>query len=207
MALQASLTGHLVLTTLHTNDAVSAVTRLVDMGSEPFLVASSLTMVVAQRLVRKPCQSCAAPYFPEARTLELLGLGAGDLAAAQPRMGVGCVDCGHTGYRGRTAVFEVLPITAAVRRVLLSTPTEQGLRAAARAAGMLPLRAAGLVKAGRGETTYEEVLRVTHVDAGDGRACRLCERAVAEDMVICPWCATSIDRGHCASCARPLEPE
>ena len=105
--------------------------------------------------------------------------------------GVGCVDCGETGYRGRTAVFEVLPITAAVRRVLLSTPTEQGLRAAARAAGMLPLRAAGLAKASRGETTYEEVLRVTHVDAGDGRACRLCERSVAEDMVVCPWCATA----------------
>ena len=207
LALQASLTGHLVLTTLHTNDAVSAVTRLVDMGSEPFLVASSLTMVVAQRLVRKPCQSCIAQYFPEARTLELLGLGHGDLNDATPMMGTGCIDCGETGYRGRTAVFEVLPITAAVRRVLLSTPTEQGLRAAARSAGMLPLRAAGLAKAGRGETTYEEVLRVTHVDAGDGRSCRLCERGVAEDMVVCPYCATAIDRGHCSSCSRPLEPE
>ena len=207
LALQASLTGHLVLTTLHTNDAVSAVTRLVDMGSEPFLVASSLTMVVAQRLVRKPCSSCVRPYVPEARTLELLGLGSGDIADATPMSGRGCPDCGDSGYRGRTAVFEVLPITAAVRRVLLSTPTEQGLRAAARAANMLPLRAAGLAKAARGETTYDEVLRVTRVDAGDGRACRRCERAVAEDMVVCPWCATAIDRGHCAGCSRPLEPE
>ncbi len=207
LALQASLTGHLVLTTLHTNDAVSAVTRLVDMGSEPFLVASSLTMVVAQRLVRKPCSSCVRPYVPEARTLELLGLGSGDIADATPMSGRGCPDCGDSGYRGRTAVFEVLPITAAVRRVLLSTPTEQGLRAAARAANMLPLRAAGLAKAARGETTYDEVLRVTRVDAGDGRACRRCERAVAEDMVVCPWCATAIDRGHCAACSRPLEPE
>ena len=207
LALQASLTGHLVLTTLHTNDAVSAITRLVDMGSEPFLVASSLTMVVAQRLVRKPCPRCTAPYTPSARTLELLGLAVGDLTGATPMAGTGCPDCGDTGYRGRTAVFEVLPITAAVRRVLLSTPTEQGLRAAARAAGMLPLRAAGLAKAGRGETTYEEVLRVTHVDAGDGRSCRLCQRSVAEDMVVCPWCATAIDRGHCSSCSRPLDPE
>jgi type IV pilus assembly protein PilB len=207
LALQASLTGHLVLTTLHTNDAVSAITRLVDMGSEPFLVASSLTMVVAQRLVRKPCRSCAAPYLPSPRTLELLGLGMGDLAGATPMQGKGCPDCGESGYRGRTGLFEVLPITAAVRRVLLSTPTEQGLRAAARSADMLPLRASGLAKAARGETTYEEVLRVTHVDAGDGRACRRCERAVAEDMVVCPWCATAIDRGHCAGCTRPLEPE
>ncbi|MDX6206806.1 MAG: type pilus assembly protein PilB, partial [Frankiales bacterium] len=198
---------HLVLTTLHTNDAVSAITRLVDMGSEPFLVASSLTMVVAQRLVRKPCRSCIVPYQPAPRTLELLSLGAGDLAGTTPMHGSGCGDCGDTGYRGRTALFEVLPITAAVRRVLLSTPTEQGLRAAARAAGMLPLRAAGLAKAGRGETTYEEVLRVTHVDAGDGRSCRRCERSVAEDMVVCPWCATAIDRGHCGSCSRPLDPE
>jgi type IV pilus assembly protein PilB len=207
LALQASLTGHLVLTTLHTNDAVSAITRLVDMGSEPFLVASSLSMVVAQRLVRKPCRSCVAGYLPTPRTLELLGLGTGDLTGATPMRGTGCGDCGETGYRGRTALFEVLPVSAAVRRVLLSTPTEQGLRAAARAAGMLPLRAAGLAKAGRGETTYEEVLRVTHVDAGDGRSCRRCERAVAEDMVVCPWCTTAIDRGHCGSCSRPLDPE
>jgi type IV pilus assembly protein PilB len=207
LALQASLTGHLVLTTLHTNDAVSAITRLVDMGSEPFLVASSLSMVVAQRLVRKPCPSCVVGYLPTPRTLELLGLGAGDLTGTTPMRGNGCGDCGETGYSGRTALFEVLPITAAVRRVLLSTPTEQGLRAAARAAGMLPLRAAGLAKAGRGETTYEEVLRVTHVDAGDGHSCRRCERAVTEDMVVCPWCATAIDRGHCGSCSRPLDPE
>jgi type IV pilus assembly protein PilB len=162
---------------------------------------------VAQRLVRKPCRSCAAGYLPTPRTLELLGLGVGDLAGTTPMRGAGCSDCGDTGYRGRTALFEVLPITAAVRRVLLSTPTEQGLRAAARAAGMLPLRAAGLAKAGRGETTYEEVLRVTHVDAGDGRSCRRCERAVAEDMVVCPWCAIAIDRGHCGTCSRPLDPE
>jgi type IV pilus assembly protein PilB len=206
LALQASLTGHLVLTTLLTN-AVGAVTRLVDMGCEPFLVASSLTMVVAQRLVRRPCRSCAAPYQPSPRTLELLGLGPGDLAAATPRAGTGCPDCGGTGYRGRTGVFEILPITAAVRRVLLSTPTEQGLRAAARSAAMLPLRASGLLLAARGGTTYEEVLRVTHVDASDGRACRVCERSVTEDMVVCPWCATAVDRGHCTSCSRPLDPE
>ena len=113
LALKASLTGHLVLTTLHTNDAVAAVTRLVDMGVEPFLVASSLSLVVAQRLVRRPCDACAAPYVPTARTLSLLGLTEADLEGAAPRRGKGCAECGGTGYRGRTGIFEVLPVTAA----------------------------------------------------------------------------------------------
>ena len=175
LALQASLTGHLVLTTLHTNDAVSAVTRLVDMGSEPFLVASSLTMVVAQRLVRKPCQSCAAPYFPRPRTLELLGLGSRRPRRRHARcMGVGCADCGETGYRGRTArVRGAADHRCGAPRAALDADRAGSACRGARSAGMLPLRAAGLAKAARGETTYEEVLRVTHVDAGDGRACRL----------------------------------
>ncbi|MDQ3610911.1 MAG: Flp pilus assembly complex ATPase component TadA [Actinomycetota bacterium] len=133
LALQASLTGHLVLTTLHTNDAVAAVTRLVDMGVEPFLVASSLSLVVAQRLVRTPCAACAAAYVPSPRTLSLLGLREADLAAATPRRGKGCSECGGTGYRGRTGVFEILPVTAQLRQVLLTTPTEAAIGAAARA--------------------------------------------------------------------------
>ncbi len=206
LALQASLTGHLVLTTLHTNDAVSALTRLVDMGVEPFLVASSLTMVVAQRLVRKPCDHCAAPYRPSTKVLQLLGLTDDDIRDATPMRGRGCEACGNTGFRGRTGIFEVLPVTASLRTVLLRTPTEAAVGAAARDAGMTSLRAAGLARARRGETTFEEVLRVTQVDVADGRRCTVCDRGLAVDMVACPWCATVVDRGHCASCARPLEP-
>jgi len=205
LALQASLTGHLVLTTLHTNDAVAALTRLVDMGVEPFLVASSLTMVVAQRLVRKPCERCAAPYRPSAKVLQLLGLTDDDIRDATPLRGRGCEACGNTGFRGRTGIFEVLPVTASLRTVLLRTPTEAAVGAAARAAGMTTLRAAGLARARRGETTFEEVLRVTQVDVADGRRCTACDRGLADDMVACPWCATVVDRGHCTSCARPLE--
>jgi type IV pilus assembly protein PilB len=205
LASQASLTGHLVLTTLHTNDAVSALTRLVDMGVEPFLVASSLTMVVAQRLVRKPCDNCAAPYHPSAKVLQLLGLTDDDIKDATPMRGRGCEQCGNTGFRGRTGIFEVLPITASLRSVLLRTPTEAALGAAARAAGMTTMRAAGLARARRGETTFEEVLRVTQVDVAGFRRCKACDRALADDMVACPWCATIVDRGHCAKCARPLE--
>ena len=207
LALQASLTGHLVLTTLHTNDAVSAVTRLVEMGVEPFLVASSLTLVVAQRLVRRPCDACAGEYTPSPQTLALLGLVDADLSGATPRRGKGCAECAGTGYRGRTGVYEVLPVTAALRKVLLSTPTEAAIGAAAREHGMTTLRAAGIGAAFRGETTFEEVLRATHVDADSGPRCPACARALADDMVCCPWDGALLGRNRCAGCDRQLEPD
>jgi CheY-like chemotaxis protein len=207
LALQASLTGHLVLTTLHTNDAVSAITRLVEMGVEPFLVASSLTLVVAQRLVRRPCASCAADYTPSARTLALLGLVDADLSGATPKRGKGCAECGGTGYRGRTGVYEVLPVTAALRKVLLSTPTEAAIGAAAREHGMTTLRAAALGAACRGETTFEEVLRATHVDTVSGPRCPTCARALADDMVCCPWDGAVLGRNKCSSCEKQLDGE
>ncbi|HWH28188.1 MAG TPA: ATPase, T2SS/T4P/T4SS family [Mycobacteriales bacterium] len=207
LALKASLTGHLVLTTLHTNDAVAAVTRLVDMGVEPFLVASSLTLVVAQRLVRRPCEACAAPYVPSPRTLALLGLSDKDLAEARPMRGKGCAECAGTGYRGRMGVFEVLPVTAQLRQVLLTTPTEAAIGAAARANGMMTLRASALAAAHRGETTYEEVLRATTLDTVSGHRCPSCSRALADDMVCCPIDGTPVNRGRCEGCDRHVEPE
>jgi type IV pilus assembly protein PilB len=207
LALRASLTGHLVLTTLHTNDAVSAISRLVDMGVEPFLVASSLSLVVAQRLVRKPCSSCAAPYTPSERTLSLLGLIEADLSGATPRRGRGCAACGGTGYLGRTGVYEMLPITAALRKVLLSTPTTAAIDAAAREHGMTTLRASALAAAHRGETTYEEVLRTTHLDDSSGPRCPTCSRALADDMICCPWDGSGIGKDRCVSCDRGLDPE
>ena len=161
LALEASLTGHLVLTTLHTNNASSAVTRLVDMGAEPFLVASSLSLVVAQRLVRVPCQACAEPYLPPAELLEHLGLNRESLEGATPKQGVGCVNCNETGYRGRIGIFEVLPATQRIRETVVKNPTEVAVSHEAAANGMITLRHAGLMKAWRGETTFEEVLRVS----------------------------------------------
>jgi type IV pilus assembly protein PilB len=207
LALQASLTGHLVLTTVHTNDAVGAVTRLVDIGVDPFLVAASLSLVVAQRLVRRPCGSCAAPYVPTTRTLNLLGVTQADLSEATPRRGAGCPECGGTGYRGRTGVFEVLPVTAAMRRVLLSSPTAAAIGAASREHGMVTLRAAALAAAHAGETTYEEVLRVTHVDSGNAHRCPTCARALADDMVCCPWDGAMVGRDRCTGCDRSLDAE
>ncbi|MDQ1684217.1 MAG: type pilus assembly protein PilB [Frankiaceae bacterium] len=206
LALEASLTGHLVLSTLHTNSASAAITRLIDMGVEPFLVASSLSLVIAQRLVRRVCEVCAAPYVPPPRVLKLLGIEACDLDAASPKRGAGCADCGGTGYRGRLGVFEVLPVTAAMRAVLMSTPNEGAVAAACRAAGMQTLRSSAVAKAHAGITTYEEVLRVTQVDSGsNAHRCTACGGALSGDMVVCPWCTTTIDRGHCTECDRPLE--
>ena len=207
LALRAALTGHLVFSTLHTNDAAAAVTRLVDMGVEPFLIASSLTLVVAQRLVRVPCANCLAPYRPSPRTLQLLGLTEADLAGAHVVRGRGCEQCGQTGYHGRQAIFEVLPIDAALRAVLTARPTEAAIRTAARAAGVPSLRADGILRALRGETTLEEVLRVTQVDSSNGPRCTACARGIEEDMAYCPWCAAAVESTACAGCDRHLDPE
>jgi len=161
LALKAAMTGHLVLTTLHTNSAVAALTRLVDMGAGPFAVATSLTLSMAQRLVRCPCGACAVPYRPDADTLALLGLKPADLDAGTPCRGEGCHECGGTGYRGRTGVYEVLEIDEPMRQSLLHEPTEAGLAAQAAAAGTVTLRGAAVRKALTGRTTFEEVLRVT----------------------------------------------
>ncbi|WP_432564610.1 GspE/PulE family protein [Kineococcus sp. SYSU DK003] len=161
LALKASMTGHLVLSTLHTNSAVGALTRLVDMGAAPFLVASSLTAAIAQRLVRKPCDSCADGYIPDEDTLALLDLTIEDILDATPLKGTGCPECGGSGYRGRTAVYEVLDVTPSVRKVLMHDATESALLEEAERIGMKSLRASALAKAMRGETTFEEVIRVT----------------------------------------------
>lgn len=207
LALEASLTGHLVLTTLHTNGAVEAITRLVEMGVEPFLVASSLTLVAAQRLVRRPCASCAAPYEPDVETLSRLGMVPADIAGATPVKGTGCSNCSGTGYRGRTGVFELLPIDAKLRAVLLSGAGEGALEAAARESGLRTLRQDGITRAMRGLTTFEEALRVTHADGDTVLRCPGCARRVGEDMVACPFCATDLETGRCSSCRKAVEPE
>jgi type IV pilus assembly protein PilB len=205
LALEASMTGHMVMTTLHTNSAPAAITRLVQIGVEPFLVASSLSLVVAQRLVRRVCDSCSMAYKPPARVMTMLGLSEQDIASATPRRGSGCAECGETGYHGRTGIFEVLPVTASLRAVLMTTPTEGAIVAASRKAGMQTLRASALIKAHAGITTYEEVLRATQVDASDGQHCAACGGAVQDGMLACPWCAAALFDDRCVSCARQVE--
>jgi type IV pilus assembly protein PilB len=205
-ALAAAMTGHLVLSTLHTTSAVAAVTRLVDMGTPAFLLAPSLSLVVAQRLVRKPCPSCAEPRIPDEDTRVALGISLEEVTAGSPMMGRGCDQCGHSGYRGRTGIYEVLSVTPELRDALRGGGDERAVADAARASGVRSLRASGMLKAFRGETTYEEVLRVT---AGDGSVqpvrCTGCGGGLTEDMLCCPWCATAADSGRCTGCSKQLE--
>jgi type IV pilus assembly protein PilB len=164
IAMQASMTGHLVLSTLHTNDAPSAVSRLIDMGIEPFLITSSLTLVVGQRLARVPCEKCAEPVEAAPRTLELLGLEPEEVAHAELRMGPGCGFCSQTGYKGRLGLFEVVRITRTMRELIVAGAGETAIREEAVAGGMRSMRSDGLAKALAGRTTLEEVLRVTPPD-------------------------------------------
>jgi general secretion pathway protein E len=159
IAIQASLTGHLVLSTLHTNDSASAVTRLVDMGIEPFLVASSLSAVIAQRLVRRLCPACRTSYAPsleEWRKLGLTGDPVGEFFAP-----AGCAACMNSGYTGRIGLFEILIADDPVRAMILTRADADGIRTFAVSRGMRTILAAGAEKVRSGQTSVEEVLRVT----------------------------------------------
>ena len=160
IAVQASLTGHLVLATLHTNDSVGAVTRLVDMGVEPFLVASSLLGVLAQRLVRRICPECRKPHTPDATECKLLEASPSECAQLTVYTPVGCATCGHTGYQGRTGVYELLRVDDALRTLIHDNASEGKLREYARLHGMQSIRQDGMRWVRAGETSLEEVLRV-----------------------------------------------
>jgi type IV pilus assembly protein PilB len=160
-AVEASLTGHTVLSTLHTNDAPAAVTRLVDIGVEPFMITATLEAVIAQRLVRRICASCKTSYQPDDELLRELGPDGDKVRGATFHYGKGCEECHHTGYRGRTGVYEVMLMSDELRKIVLASGSTAELRASAVRAGMRTLREAGLAAATEGRTTIEEVLRET----------------------------------------------
>jgi general secretion pathway protein E/type IV pilus assembly protein PilB len=166
VAVNASLTGHLVFSTLHTNDAPSAIIRLIDIGVKPFLVASSTRAIMAQRLVRKICEKCKEPFQPTDVELRLLGPAARQLAQAQLYRGKGCADCNFTGYRGRLGIFEIFIVNDEVRHMIFERVSAAELRAKARGLGMRTLREDGVRKVVAGVTTLQEVLRVTMGDEG-----------------------------------------
>jgi general secretion pathway protein E/type IV pilus assembly protein PilB len=161
MAINASLTGHLVFSTLHTNDAPEAITRLLDIGIKPFLLASSLLCTMAQRLVRVICEKCKEQYTPTEAELKPLGAAAAQFANVQLYRGKGCKECGQTGYYGRKGIYEIFVITEEVRNLIYKQMTASELRAKARALGMQTLREDGLRKVLSGITTLEEVVSAT----------------------------------------------
>lgn len=163
IAINASLTGHLVLSTLHTNDAPSAFTRLSDMGVEPFLVASSVLGIIAQRLIRKVCTKCREPHIPTAFEMQEMGLTSLPPNATIYRA-VGCVTCSKSGYSGRTVIHELLVVDDAIRSLIVRNSDAATIKKAALANGMITLREDGIQKVIQGQTTIDELFRATHAE-------------------------------------------
>jgi type II secretory ATPase GspE/PulE/Tfp pilus assembly ATPase PilB-like protein len=165
VAVQAALTGHLVLATLHTNDAPGAVARLLDMGVEPYLVSTAVNGVVAQRLARTICPGCATKYYPDETTLRDAGMA--EHVGRPFRKGGGCPKCHDSGFRGRLGVYEVMTVTPDMRRLIHRGAASHDLRDVMRANGELPLRQEGIKLALAGKSSLEEVLGVTHSEDAD----------------------------------------
>ena len=165
IAIEASLTGHLVFSTLHTNDAPSAITRLIDIGVQPFLVASSIIAVMAQRLVRRICPKCKEPYIPTPADIKASGLTPEQVGTGKFMHGKGCTNCNKTGYRGRQGIYEMLRLDGRLREMAFKGASAQEMRRHAKSKGMRNLLDDGMLKVCKGMTTFEEVLSTCHHDS------------------------------------------
>ena len=204
IAMQAAQTGHLVLSTLHTDNAPSTVTRLTDIGVEPFVTGSAVIGVVAQRLVRRLCLSCRRQYTPEADVLRSLSISDTEAGALPFYKASGCDQCNHTGYRGRVGIYEVMRMTDKLRRLITARASEDSLREAAISGGMISLGEDGLAKVKSGQTTAEELLRVVTEVREMRTLCPGCNAAVAVDFLACPQCGKRLS-GGCPNCGRSLQ--
>jgi type IV pilus assembly protein PilB len=205
IAMQAAQTGHLVLSTLHTDNAPSVVTRLMDIGTEPYVIASALVGVIAQRLVRRLCVSCRRQYTPPPETLNALNISDTDAASIPFYKSIGCDQCNHTGYRGRIGIYEVMRVTDKVRRLISARAPEDQLREAALAGGMISLGEDGLSKVKSGVTTPEELLRVVTEVREMRTLCIGCGAVVGVDFMACTQCGKRLS-GGCPHCGRALQP-
>jgi RNA polymerase subunit RPABC4/transcription elongation factor Spt4 len=203
--MQAAQTGQLVLSTLHTGDAPSAVTRLIDIGTEPHVIAGALIGVVAQRLVRRLCVHCRCSFTPHDATLRSLNISETEAASIPFYMAVGCDQCNHTGYRGRVGIYEVMTVTDRLRRLIASRAPEDQIRDAAISGGMITLGEDGLSKVKSGLTTTEELLRVVTEVRGMRTLCAGCGAVVGADFVACPQCGSRLG-SECPHCGRALQP-
>ena len=203
IAFRASVTGHLVLSTVHTNDAAGAVTRLVDLGLEPFMVASALVGVVSIRLVRVICPRCKETHEVDAATLTRIGGAQVDGNVTLYR-GAGCPACRQSGFTGRTGIFEVLTVDDNMRSHIVRGVAETEVRDLAVQGGMRPIGEDGLEKALRGTTTLEEVTRVVYLPEQGVKMCGSCRAVVSQEFEYCPQCGHFVGE-HCANCHRRVE--
>jgi type IV pilus assembly protein PilB len=199
IAVQAALTGHLVLSTIHTNSSVSTITRLRDIGVPSYLIASTIVGIVAQRLVRTICTKCKVKADPSERDILRLGLPAG----IPVHRGAGCPSCGGTGFKGRTGIYEILMFTQPIRDLVATNATENEIRQTAISRGMMTLGRAALEKVTAGITTPDEVYRVVETDADFGSACPRCAAPMESDFVMCPSCGYSTST-TCPECRRMI---
>jgi type II secretory ATPase GspE/PulE/Tfp pilus assembly ATPase PilB-like protein/RNA polymerase subunit RPABC4/transcription elongation factor Spt4 len=200
IAVEASLTGHLVFSTLHTNTAVAAITRLKNLGVPPYLIATSLNGVVAQRLIRRICERCKEPYQPSDEELTKIRLRWKDTGNLKFQKGKGCTACNHTGYNGRIGVFEVLRVDPGIREIIAKDSGEESILKASLDTGMRYMSDDGIDKVDRGVTTIAELLRVIYVREEDAAlVCPNCGETVRKDFPKCPYCGyVLVDK--CSGC-------
>ncbi|MBI5048221.1 MAG: Flp pilus assembly complex ATPase component TadA [Deltaproteobacteria bacterium] len=206
IAHQASITGHLVFSTLHTTDAISTITRLKNMKIQPYLIASSLNGIVAQRLVRKLCESCKEPYNPTDEELLKVGIKAKKGDRPNLHRAKGCDKCGGIGYYGRTGAFEVLVINSQIKDMIVSNEPEEAIRKVALASGMVPMYKDGIAKVRHGLTTLDELQRVVFAKETEiiNIICPSCSEVIRTEFSTCPHCGYSVIP-KCPFCGRERE--
>ena len=202
-AFKAALTGHMVLTSLHTNSAIASITRLIDMGIKPYILSSALEGVVAQRLVRKICDTCREEVVPSAEQAALLRV-PHDFFKGKVFQGAGCARCNNTGYKGRLGIFEIFLMTDEYRQLISTSYKESEILTIARANGMRSLLEDGLEKVRQGMTTMEEVLRVVGPAVRLERHCEHCGKLMESRHLFCPYCGV-FRPNCCRSCHLPLD--
>jgi type II secretory ATPase GspE/PulE/Tfp pilus assembly ATPase PilB-like protein/FixJ family two-component response regulator len=202
VAFKAALTGHMVLTSLHTNNTVASITRLIDIGIKPYLIASAIEGIIAQRLVRKVCQHCKTTTPPDAKLLEVLKLPA--VAFGEVSAGKGCSQCNNTGYLGRIAILEIFVMNEEFSELISTNYRESEIRNLARAGGMKTLIEDGIEKVHRGITTLEELVRVIGPPTRYERPCESCGKLIDLKFFFCPHCGV-FRQNLCHNCKSPLE--
>ena len=200
---KAGMTGHMVLSTLHTNNSVASITRLIDIGVKPYLIASSLEGIVAQRLVRRICKHCKTQTEFDGKIVELLNIDSSEIGRSSWK-GTGCRHCNNTGYLGRTGVYEIFVINEDLRHLISTNYREAEVLGAALSYGMKTLLQDGLEKVRRGETTLEEILRVLGPQTSYGRLCVGCGKTIDTKFLYCPHCGY-FNQSLCKGCRMPLD--
>lgn len=205
IAIESALTGHLVFTSLHTNDAPGAITRLQEMGLDGFLIAAATLGIVAQRLVRRVCGKCRVPYEPSLAELDFVGYPykPGEKVTIYKANPQGCQDCAN-GYKGRMAVYEVLFMNDELRDLVNRNANKAMIRAAAKSAGMVPLKDYSLKLVRDGYTTLDEVIRVTLTDEGSETLCPSCRNPIGDEFIKCPFCQEDLKK-LCPGCNRQVD--